>query len=259
VLTKQHLVLLFLGLFCFTGPTLGQTDVFLKGIEAYQAKNYEAAKENFVKALELQPEAAEVLLNLGLTYHALGDAPRSLAYLRKAKSRDPNSAAAHEALKFLRSKGIGSEPLHSGLLAEAAEVLQRIPAVLFLILNPIFFILAGWGLLSYLARKRKASDADTVVFPRSLVLLMSAWGVGMSAQGLRTYYSLETLATVIAPQAQVLAAPKPGAPSLFEIGGGTEVLVLESKNEADKEWLQIQNRSDEVGWTPAEGLIVTSF
>lgn len=231
----------------------------MKGIEAYQAKQFEAAKENFTKALELHPDSAEVLLNLGLTYHSLGDAPRSLAYLRTAKSRDPNSSAVHEALKYLRSKGIGSEPLHSGLLAEAGEVLQRIPAVLFLVLNPLFFILTGWGLLAYLARKRKASDADTIVFPRSLAVLLALWGIGIFAQGLRTFYSMEKLATVIVPQAQALAAPKDGAPSLFEIGGGTEVLVLESKIEAEKEWHQIQNHNDEVGWVQGDGLLITSF
>lgn len=72
-----------------------------RGVALYYRGAHEAARDAFVKALELQPEYAEAHNNLGLAYSRLGQSEQAVESFRRALSADPKMGEAYNNLGFL--------------------------------------------------------------------------------------------------------------------------------------------------------------
>ncbi len=74
---------------------------FRKGMEAYMAKRFEEAAEEFRKSLEVSPQSPVAYSNLGYVYFDMKMIDRAFEYQRKALEVDPNYANAHYGLALI--------------------------------------------------------------------------------------------------------------------------------------------------------------
>ena len=78
---------------------------FKDGVASYEAKQYQEARLAFGRALELNSESLNTLVNLGMTEFQLGEKGLAVALLRKAVTLDPNFSTSRAALDVLRAWG----------------------------------------------------------------------------------------------------------------------------------------------------------
>jgi uncharacterized protein YgiM (DUF1202 family) len=76
--------------------------------------------------------------------------------------------------------------------------------------------------------------------------------IGLSLMKLSV--SLKTRATVIAKKASARSLPTEEGVALFELNGGSEVLI----RRRDKDWSQVQNSEGSSGWVANSELFITS-
>jgi tetratricopeptide (TPR) repeat protein len=75
--------------------SLSAYEYYMKGWNAYNEKNYDAALENYEKAVELNPKYVDAFNNIGLIYYAREDYARARDSYLKAVEIDPNYAIGH--------------------------------------------------------------------------------------------------------------------------------------------------------------------
>jgi Tfp pilus assembly protein PilF len=72
-----------------------------RGVALYYRGAFEAARDAFLKALELLPDYAEAHNNLGLVYSRLGEGDKAVESFRRALTTDPKMGEAYNNLGFL--------------------------------------------------------------------------------------------------------------------------------------------------------------
>lgn len=75
-------------------------DLTLLGIAQRQQGKTEAARESYREALELNPDHAETVFNLGVTYK-FDDPEQAITLFRRAIEMDPNAAPSHRELGWM--------------------------------------------------------------------------------------------------------------------------------------------------------------
>lgn len=74
------------------------------GVTSFHSGAFQTAKEQFVKAIELDPEFAEVYNNLGLVHTELGDEEKASEAFKRATELNPDMTAAYSNLGYLLHK-----------------------------------------------------------------------------------------------------------------------------------------------------------
>ena len=96
-------------------------DLYKSGMGHYTHQNYDAALKDFVKALELDPEFADVHQSLGHVYEKLGDLDAALTSVKRAAEINPDDFLVHTSLSmFYQRVGMISEA--EAEKAKAAEL-----------------------------------------------------------------------------------------------------------------------------------------
>jgi Flp pilus assembly protein TadD len=75
---------------------------FFKGLAQTKINKLESAIQNFDKALEIEPENANVISERGVTYHLLGKNKLALLDLDKALALEPTNPYRYSSRAFLR-------------------------------------------------------------------------------------------------------------------------------------------------------------
>jgi Flp pilus assembly protein TadD len=81
-----------------TGEPPSARDHFRQGNEFSESGDFEAAVEEYKKALELEPENVDVMSNLGVTYYNLGQLDEAIEQYTKALELAPRDADIHSNL-----------------------------------------------------------------------------------------------------------------------------------------------------------------
>tara|TARA_Y100000590_G_scaffold291440_1_gene328183 strand:- start:568 stop:2181 length:1614 start_codon:yes stop_codon:yes gene_type:complete len=76
-------------------------EILKLAIEKHKKNNLIEAKDLYERALEINPNAAEVYNNLGMIYKELGDREKALSYIEKAIDINPNIEDAHNILGLI--------------------------------------------------------------------------------------------------------------------------------------------------------------
>ena len=58
----------------------GVQNLYTRGVEAYNNRDWETARTYFTRILELQPDYAEVIFYMGVCYQNLGDWATAVSY-----------------------------------------------------------------------------------------------------------------------------------------------------------------------------------
>ena len=231
-------------------------DLFQKGLAAYQNKQFEDARESFQTLVSQGYKSPGVLHNLALTYFQLEKKPFAVALWRKALAIDPSYRLATAGRSVMETQ-FNMRPFErERVRLELRRWLESVS--LYELSWLIAFLLAGcgWVWIRYFAGRRAALDEELPLPPfpvAGLVLSIFLLGAfGLAALKLQLQSAVR--GTVLLNQVAARSLPADDAVSLFELAGGSEV-ILRRKNEG---WFQVQNSEGMTGWVKTDELMITS-
>lgn len=239
-------------------PTQKSVEEFFSlGLQNYQNGKFTEASQQFESALQIEPENASLLYNLGLSEYRVGKTGLAIALWRKALTSDPSLIEAKAAIDFAFSRLTVKELPHQVMLLERV----RTKVLSFISIHQLLFLLVitcfscGWMLLNYLG-SRKSALANLMPVPTptfKLFLTGFLFLITTSLTFLKAWDYSVPRATVLPSKIEVRTGPNPTHAPLFEIYEGLEVIIRDSQND----WLKIQYPGGRMGWLPRESLFQT--
>jgi tetratricopeptide (TPR) repeat protein len=218
---------------------------------AYNAGNYDSAKELYEKILTLDVESVPLYFNMGNTYYKMHEYPMAIYYYEKALKLDPsnedvqiNLAIANQAIvdkiepvpqSFVVKVWCNTRALLSGNQWAWCSI------VLFaLLLVSVFLFL----------RSRKIGVRKLGFFTGVVFLLAFVLSVVFAAQQKRAYETKDQ-AIIMAPTVTVKSSPNTASVDLFVLHEGTKVTVLESSDG----WNKVRIANGSVGWLEVDKML----
>ena len=231
---------------------------FEAGLEALQKNDLKTARTEFRSALQQNPSQAQVYYDLGLVEYKDNHPGLAIGLWRKALTLHPDEPTVAAALQFSTKKLGHPSIAHEAESWEAFHeaLLAPTPLWKFLALANLLLLAAGWVMLSYFGKSKRARLNETPAPPPPF--LGATFGVlcliffGLSAA--KIIDAQTTRATVTLPTLAVRTAPDDQSASLYDLYEGLEVIVQQASND----WLQITYPGGMTGWVPKSSLIVTS-
>ncbi len=249
-------VFLFISFFNFIEAN-ATGEFFSQGTQMYVSKEYEKARELFLKELDQDPDNATVMTNLALTEFQLGKKALAVGLLRKALTSDPELATAQSALEFILSSLQIKEVPHQIETYESlrANILQRLPLSAFLILLALTFFAAGWSLISFFGRRKRAIQEEKSIpsIPVITIVLSLLVVIFTGLSGLKIYDSTVIRGTIIEEKVTLQTAPGENQVAIFELSGGTEVITRQTQGD----WVQITYPGSVTGWIKKNSILMT--
>lgn len=233
------------------------TELFTQGTQAYLSKDYKKAKELFQKSLDLDPHNATILTNLALTEFQLGQKPMAIGLLRKALNLDPDVSTAEASLRFILSEQpIKEPPRHlSSYETLRTQLLQPVPLPAYLSLSVLAFLCAGWTLISYVKRRKKAleEEKEPPSFPLVPSVLTALCLLFSGLVLLKFYDSTILRGTIIAESVSLQTAPGENQVAIMDLPGGAEVQIRVDQ----EDWLQVTYPGSATGWIKKSSVLMT--
>lgn len=231
---------------------------FRRGTKSYQEKKFEDAILNFEKALELHPENATVLTDLGLSYYQIKKMGLSIAMFRRALFIDPSQSVAEAGLKFVSSQLEVKEIPHQIETYERlrSTVLNSVSLNGFHGLTLLFLFSSGFILLRYFGRRRKAFELEEAppATPVIGLVILTGFLASVFFTCLKFYDTTIPRATIVAEKVSAQIAPGEDQSALFDLYEGFEVIIRNVANG----WIQVSYPGGLTGWVKKDSLISTS-
>ena len=224
-------------------------EIFGRGNEAYEAREYETAVEAYESVLKYKIQDARVEYNLGNARFRLGQLGPAILHYERARRLDPTDQDIQDNMNYARSFCFDLlEPAATPAPIRWMHHLQdRIgpDRHLWMIWAVVWCcaILIAWS-ASRPGRFRAAHGWMVAAFLAVILVLGLSWS--------RTYDRIEgrTLAVVLNNTTEVLAGPGEGNPTLFTIHEGLTVEVRMVR----EEWIQVSLPNRLNGWVPADSV-----
>ena len=219
-----------------------------KGLKYYQEGQYDQAKNTFQSLLEVHPDNAALLFNLGLTQYHLGHYGLAIGLWRKALHQNPYLIEANQAIHFTEKHIQAPQQQMQILWMERLRnwILVYISLDLCLFLTVVFGFFFLWFKIKYLilrnAALKKANHPPVV--PTSLIALGSIWVFILLITALKTKDYLTLRATIIAHKVTAKVGPSDQTASLFKLAEGQDVIIKQTQND----WVQVQYLGGQTGW-----------
>lgn len=80
--------------------TEGMSELYKKGYDAYQARDFEAARDYLTQCLAIDPDYPDAMFWLGLSYHNLGDKEKAFQYYDRLIAEFPELSYAQRAAEL---------------------------------------------------------------------------------------------------------------------------------------------------------------
>lgn len=248
-------------IFILTNPVFAegnesQAGTFQKGLAAYQNKQFEEARGSFQSLLDQGLVTAEILHNLALANYQLNQKPLALALWRKALTLEPTFRAARAGREFteneLNQRGYERDQI-TQFFRTTLEFLSFYEATW---LIALLLGVAGWMWIGYMGERKAAFDEERPLpdFPTPAVIVSLLLVLCMGLTGLKARQTFRTRATITGANVNARSLPADDAVSLFELRGGSEVLIRRQ----EKDWSQVLNSDGNSGWVKDSELYITS-
>lgn len=255
--SKSLCVFVILTLAYFGAFAQSSTEFFIQGTQAYLSKDYKKAQELFQKSLDQDPHNATVLTNLALTEFQLGQKPMAIGLLRKALNLDPEVSTAQASLSFILSEHPIKEMPRTLNSYETlrAQLLQPIPLPAYLILSALAFLCAGWTLISYVGRRKKALEEEKALpaFPLVPSILAAMFVLFSALVLLKLYDSTILRGTIVTETVSLQTAPGENQVAIMDLPGGVEVQIRADQGD----WVQVTYPGSATGWIKKSSVLMT--
>jgi tetratricopeptide (TPR) repeat protein len=233
-------------------------DVFRNGIASYKEQKYPEAIEAFQKALDIESSNVSALTNLALAQFQAGHKPIAVALLRKAMALDPDFSTPVAGLKFILPQLEVKEIPHEIQMSETLrnQLLTPVSMNAYLLMSALFFAGSGWLLLSYFGTRRRAIQGEIPLppFPTIGFLFLISFLISSALTMGKIYDYQIPRGTIIQDKVQVMSAPEASAAGLFDLYGGLEVILENTKDD----WVQVTYPGALSGWVPKTSVFPTS-
>jgi hypothetical protein len=233
---------------------------YTAGLKSYQDSKFEQAKQDFVTALQEEPQNPFINYNLALTEWKLGHLGISLALLRRAQHVDPTFEDAFRAESSIR-EGLKVKDLpHQISLWETirTQLLKNLSVNSLLGVLALVLAVTAYTGPKFLGARRRNTIEGTGIPPNPTAFVVSCilTLIVMVTTGLKFFDLTRNRGTIVVEKVEALSGPEAGASGLFELFEGLEVIVrrtyLDSNN---KEWVQVTYPGGMTGWVLAENLV----
>ncbi len=255
--SKSLLISVLFFLSAFGAVAQNSTELFTQGTQAYLSKDYKKAQELFKQSLDLDPHNSTIITNLALTEYQLGQKPMAIGLLRKALALDPEVATAQDGLRFILSEHVIKDIPRNLNSYETlrTQMLQPVPLPAYLVLSVLSFLCAGWTLISYLGRRRKALEEEKALPPFPLVpsILVIIFLVCSGLVLLKLYESTVLRGTIVTETVPLQTAPGENQVAIMDLPGGVEVQVRADQGD----WVQVTYPGSATGWIKKSAILMT--
>ena len=243
----MHNILFLLLITLLSGSGIAQDQTaFLEGLKAFQAEDFQTARNNFNLLLEQYPNDPTLLYNAGLAEFKAGQAGSALGLWRKARSLGNHSDDLLQALQFAENTlNLGSQ--ESGPLISLYRRMATAPLGFWLGLSLILFLFLGWQSITYGAKQKK----PFLDWPLSLQLGLPFFVLTLFFTLHLSFKANQKKGTVTINNLLTHASPSDTSPSLFELHEGQWVFI---ETEQDN-WLQIRTQAGVSGWASKTHII----
>lgn len=230
--------------------------LFQKGLADYQAKKFSEARDSFQQILDAGRVTPEVLHNTALANYQLGDRPRALALWRKALNVDPGFSRARAGRDFAENELQLRGWERDGFTQWIQRTLEFLSFRETLWMIALLLGISGWLWLRYFGARLAALEEERPLpaFPTAALVLSLVFTMVVALSVLKARSDWRARATLVVANASARSLPSESGVGLFELRGGTEVLV----RRRDKEWLQVQNSEGASGWLKVGEVLITS-
>lgn len=260
---RRHFLSLFSTLFFVlcAQQTLAQQDafptLFNNGVKAYQAKDFPLAQEQFKKALALDPHNATALTNLALVEFQLKNKGLSIALFRHALDINPEFTTAQDGLKFALSQLEIKEVPHKIETYETirSRFLVPIPLFFYQVLTCILLFSAGWLLIGYWGKRRRAIQEESAFPAIPFIGILFSLGFVLCAilLGLKIYDHTIPRGTIISDKVSLQSAPGADQVAVLDLHPGFEVIIHATSGE----WVQVTYPGSFTGWMKKSDLYMS--
>jgi tetratricopeptide (TPR) repeat protein len=253
---RTCIALLVVASFNFAARAAETEDLFQKGLAAYQNRKYDEARDDFQAILDKGTVSARLLHNLALTFYQLNQKPRALALWRKALAVDPSYRAARAGRDMMETR-LNMRPFErDSFNLWIRRTLEFISFYELLWLIALVMSIGGWMWIRYYAERRHALDEDRPLpgFPTAALAITTVFVFCGFLTVMKSGFLFSSHATVVVDKAAVRSLPAEDSVSLFEVTGGTEVLIKRQQSG----WKQIQNPEGSTGWVKDSDVLISS-
>jgi tetratricopeptide (TPR) repeat protein len=237
-------------------------ELLKNGAEFYHKKSFIEAEEVFKVAASKEPKNYVALYNWGLSLFQLDKKPLAVAVLRKAHNLSPEQTQIEQALEFTLST-MGFNPVSFN--SDSGEyfrtkILQHLTLNSALGIWTLLLFLSGWFLLNYMGQRIRSikNEKPLPQFPIAAGFFLALWLLSSLVSVTKAIDINTTRATIILEKAPILAGPSQDQLTLFELSGGSEVIIqIQSKD-----WVQIKavntGTDGMSGWISESSIMKTS-
>lgn len=233
--------------FAFSEP---QSDI-VKANTAYQAGFYENAAVLYEKVIKEGLSSSELYYNLGNAYFKAGKYPSSILNYERALKLDPTNEDIIYNLRVANNQIIDKiDQLPQIFYQRWWEALKALNspdgwAYSTIILFALFFLSAGWFLLSTLVIIRR------ILLPLSLVFLFATGIFFIIASDTYTQAKNQKEAIVFEATLPVKSSPEESGIDLFVIHEGLKVQIIDQLTG----WKEIKIANGSKGWVKSQTII----
>jgi hypothetical protein len=242
------------------GPAFGQdqspSKLFDAGVAAYQKGDIKSARADFRAALldqhhsktsEITPD---LLFNLGLIEYKSSKFGSTLGLWREALVEAPTYTPARQAILTTSRKLEHREISHNDEIWESIHnsLFSYVSLNQFMLATGIFLLNAGWLILRYLGKRRRAAIDEQVAppFPVTGTLLGVSFLMLAILSAAKTVDSNEVRLTILPKKIEARSGPDSNATPLFELYEGLEVI----EQQTNSDWIQVTYPGGPTGWVP---------
>lgn len=236
----MHKILFLLFITCVSWTGIAQDqNAFLEGLKAFQAEDFETARNNFNLLLEQHPSDPTLLYNAGLAEFKSGQVGAAIGLWRKARSLGNHSDDLLQALQFAENT-LNLDSQESGPLLGLYRGLVTTPLNFWLGLSLILFLFLGWqSILNGAKQKRPFLEWPLFLqlgLPFFVLILFFTLHLSLKANQKKGTVTIHNLLTH--------ASPSDASPSLFELSEGEWVFIETEQGN----WFQIRTQNGASGW-----------
>ncbi len=233
---------------------------YTAGLKSYQESNFEQAKQDFLTALQEEPQNPFINYNLALAEWKLGHLGMSLAFLRRAQYVNPSFGEAIRAETSIRENLKVKDLPHQISLWETirTQLLKNISIDGLLGVLALVLVVLGYTGPKYLGARRRIAEEGGGEAPNPGAFAISCILVALIliTTGLKFFDLTLPRATIVAEKVEALSGPEAGASGLFELSEGLEVIVRRTFLDSNsKEWVQVTYPGGMTGWILSENLV----
>lgn len=213
--------------------------LFYQANSAYKDGKYEAAIDDYEKAVSLGLESGNIYYNLGNSYFKRGKIGKAILSYERAKRFIPDDSDLKSNYDYVKSLlNLGPQLFGNWLERSADRLFDRVTINFLTILLSVIYIILIVALLSNLFLSGLKKLTKPIIFILVSIFILAA----VSLRSKIIYFS--TGAIVISKQADVKFEPLESATTYFKLTEGSIVEMLERA----ENWYKIKRPDGKMGW-----------